>query len=81
MLTLICTIGTNISYHPGHRTEAVAYGQISCQDKCNGKKITTPQVIISIKQVVIPGAMDSQSNPLSEYGEEPFQLAARISDL
>ena len=81
-LIFICILGTSISYSPGHMTEAAAYGEVSCQqDKCNGKKVTASQVIITVKQVVIPGAMDSQSKPLSEYGEVPFQIAVRLSDL
>ena len=81
-LIFICILGTSISYSLGHITEAAAYGEISCQqDKCNGKKVTTSQVIITVKQVVLPGAMDLQSKALSEYGDVPFQIAVRLSDL
>lgn len=62
--------------------QAAAYGEISCQrDKFSNKKLTKAQVIITVKQVLIPNAVDRDGKPLSEYGQVPFEIVARLCDL
>ena len=45
------------------------------------KKITAANVIITIKNVLIPGAKDRQGKHLSEYRQVPFEIIALICDL
>ena len=62
--------------------QAAAYGKISLQRECfNGKKITAANVIITIKNILIPGAKDRQGKRLSEYRRAPFEIIARICNL
>ena len=62
--------------------QAAAYREISCQhNKFSNKKLTKAQVIITVKQVLILNAVDRDGKSLSEYGQVPFEIVARLCDL
>ncbi|KAG2216107.1 hypothetical protein INT45_001911 [Circinella minor] len=74
--------GTSISYHPWSMVQPAAYREISCQhDKYGDKKLMKAQVIVTVKQILVPNAVDRDGKPLSEYDQVPFRIVARLCDL
>lgn len=62
--------------------QPAAYGEISCQrDKFGDKNLTKAQVIITVKQVLVPNAVDRDGKLLPEYGQVPFEIVTRLCDL
>jgi hypothetical protein len=64
-------------------TESAAYGEISVQqDYLEDLKLARSDVIIMVKQVVIPAAIIARhKKPLGDFGKVPFQVVVKLSDL
>ncbi|KAI7855375.1 hypothetical protein BDC45DRAFT_90850 [Circinella umbellata] len=75
--------GNPVSFHPGSFKEAVAYGEISKQQKkLNDVKVSKGRVIVKIKQVLVPGAMiTAHDKCLRDFGNTPFEVVVRLSEL